>query len=222
MPKSAWTGYGRFCPLARALDVVGDRWTLVIVQELMKRPSRYGELARRLPGISTTVLADRLRRLEAAGVAERQLAAAGAGVTYHVTERGLGLNEALDALRRWGVKFLSDPSADGADRHTYDVHYVDGIDALDDGEFGLVIDGTPSTLSFSGGHLEQSLGQPGNPMLVVRTSGGFMDRWAAGAASWDDGLESGDVELSGPRQHWHRWLAATGYLLAYRTDGDKP
>ena len=44
MPASAWTGYGRFCPLARALDVVGERWTLVIVQELLKRPSRYGEL----------------------------------------------------------------------------------------------------------------------------------------------------------------------------------
>jgi len=71
MPKAPWTGYGRFCPLARGLDVVGDRWTLVIVQELMKRPSRYGELARRLPGISTTVLAERLRKLEAAGVVVR-------------------------------------------------------------------------------------------------------------------------------------------------------
>ena len=50
MPKAPWTGYGRFCPLAHGLDVVGDRWTLVIVQELMKRTSRYGELLRRLPG----------------------------------------------------------------------------------------------------------------------------------------------------------------------------
>src|SRR5437879_870637 len=57
MPNAPWTGYGRFCPLARGLDVVGDRWTLVIVQELLKRASRYSELARRLPGISTTVLA---------------------------------------------------------------------------------------------------------------------------------------------------------------------
>ena len=63
MPKAPWTGYGRFCPLARALDVVGDRWTLVIIQELMKRPSRYNDLARRLPGISTTVLAERLAAL---------------------------------------------------------------------------------------------------------------------------------------------------------------
>jgi DNA-binding HxlR family transcriptional regulator len=220
MPKSAWTGYERFCPLARALDVVGDRWTLVIVQELMKRSSRYGELARRLPGISTTVLADRLRKLETAGVVERQLGAVGTGVTYRITQRGLGLEEAFRALRRWGVEYLTDPSADGADRHAYDVHYVDGIDALDDGEFGLVVDGRPSTLRFSGGRLVQSPGQPPNPSLVVRTSANFMDRWAAGTASWDDGLESGEVELSGRREQWNRWLAATGYLLAYRAEGD--
>lgn len=50
MPKSPWPGYGRFCPLARALDVVGERWTLVIVQELLNRSRRYGELLARLPG----------------------------------------------------------------------------------------------------------------------------------------------------------------------------
>jgi DNA-binding HxlR family transcriptional regulator len=181
----------------------------------MKRSSRYGELARRLPGIGTTVLADRLRKLEAAGVVERQLGTIGTGVAYGITERGLGLDKALQALRCWGVNYLTDPSADGAQCHAYDVHYVEGIDALDDGEFGLIVDGTPSSLRFSGGHLEQSPGQPTNPLLVVRTSGDFMDRWAAGTSSWDSGLESGEVELSGPRQHWNRWLAATGYLLAY-------
>ncbi|HWS46666.1 MAG TPA: helix-turn-helix domain-containing protein [Acidimicrobiia bacterium] len=206
--------------MARALDVVGDRWTLVIVQELMKRSSRYGELARRLPGISTTVLADRLRKLETAGVVERQLGTVGTGVTYGITEWGLGLDEALEALRRWGVNYLTDPSADGTDCHAYDVHYVDGIDWLDDGEFGLVVDGRPSTLRFSRGYLEQSPGQPTRPLLVVRTSSAFMDRWAAGSSTWDDGLESGQVELIGPRTQWNHWLAATGYLLAYRPEGD--
>ena len=218
MPKAAWTGYGRFCPLARALDIVGDRWTLVIVQELLKRPSRYGELVRRLPGISTSVLAERLRRLEGAGVVERRLGVVGSGVTYCVTERGLDLDEALQTLRRWGVKLLSDPSADGADYQAYDVHYVDGIDDLDDAEFGLIVDGRPSTLSFSRGHLEQRRGHPENPLLVVRTSSGFMDRWAAGTASWDDGLEAGEVELSGSTERWNQWLAATGYLLAYEPE----
>ena len=56
MPGRPWTGYGRFCPLARALDVVGERWSLVIIQELLKQPRPYGELADRLPGIGTSVL----------------------------------------------------------------------------------------------------------------------------------------------------------------------
>jgi DNA-binding HxlR family transcriptional regulator len=220
VPRSAWTGYGRFCPLARALDVVGDRWTLVIIQELMKRPSRYGELIRRLPGISTSVLAERLRKLESGGVVERQLGDVGTTVTYALSERGAGLDEALQALRRWGVDYLTNPTADGAPCHDYDVHYVDGIDSVDDGEFGLVVDGRPSILCFSGGHLEQTAGEPDHPLLVVHTSGEFMDRWAAGTSSWDDGIEAGEVELIGPRDEWNHWLAATGYLLTYSPAGD--
>jgi DNA-binding HxlR family transcriptional regulator len=215
MPRNAWAGYGRFCPLARALDVVGERWTLVIVQELLKRPSRYGDLAARLPGIGTSVLADRLRKLEAAGVAERVPGPVGEGVLYALTDRGKGLDDALAALRRWGVTYLTDPAADGVMNHEFDLHYVEGIDALDDAELGLVVDGTPTTLRFSRGHLDQTAGTPADPILTVQTSRAFMDRWAAGTASWDDGLRSGDVTLDGPDRHWDTWLAATGYLLAY-------
>ena len=218
MPKEPWTGYGRFCPLARALDVVGERWTLVIVQELMKRASRYGELARRLPGISTTVLADRLRKLEAAGVIERRPGLVGAGVVYAVTERGLALQEALAGLRRWGVAYLTDPTADGGEAHVFDVHYVEGIDTLEAAEFGLVVDGRPTTLRFADGRIEQLPGEPERPELVVQTSRIFMDRWAVGDATWADGLADGDVTLAGGIDAWPRWLAATGYLLAYHAE----
>jgi DNA-binding HxlR family transcriptional regulator len=218
MPKTAWTGYGRFCPLARALDVVGERWTLVIVQELMKRPSRYTDLTRRLPGIGTTVLADRLRRLEAVGVVDRRPGPVGQGVVYAITDRGLALEDALAALRRWGVTYLTDPAADGADRHAFDLRYVDGIDALDDTNFGLIVDGNATTLRFADGHLEHTLGAPDHPELIIHTNGEFMDRWAAGTVTWDDGLTTGDVTLTGPTEAWGRWLAATGYLLAYQPE----
>jgi len=217
MPKTAWTGYGRFCPLARALDVVGERWTLVIVQELMKRSSRYSDLVRRLPGISTTVLADRLRKLEAAGVIERCPGPVGEGVAYAVTERGRALDDALDALRRWGVAYLMDPTADGGESHAFDVRYVEGIDALNDAEFGLVVDGNSTVLRFAGGKLRHAPGEPERPELVVHTSSSFMDRWAAGDAGWDDGVAAGDVTLSGSTEAWPRLLAATGYLLTYQT-----
>jgi hypothetical protein len=156
-----------------------------------------------------------LRKLETAGLVEREAGEVGAGVRYAVTERGLGLRDTLEAFRRWGVSYLTDPSADGVERHSYDIRYVDGIDALEDGEFGLVVDGQPSTLYFSDGRLEHSAAEPIDPLLIVRTTGGFMDSWAAGTSTWDEGLASGEVQLSGSRKHWGRWLAATGYLLAY-------
>ena len=153
MPARPWTGYGRFCPLSRALDVIGERWTLVIVQELLKQPRRYGALLDRLPGISTSVLADRLRHLERAGVVAREPGAVGAGVVYALTARGQELEEALRALRRWGAGFLADPTADGSAQQTFDVTYVAGIQALADGQFQLVIDDRPTTLHFTAGRL---------------------------------------------------------------------
>src|ERR687891_731749 len=206
MPKTPWTGYGRFCPLARALDVVGDRWTLVIIQELLKRPSRYGELVRRLPGIGTTVLAERLRKLEAAGVVERRPGAVGDGVVYAATERGLALGDTLESLRRWGVTFLTDPTADGADGangQAFDLRYVDG---------------SPTALRFADGHLQQIPREPDDPELVVATTSSFMARWAAGELTWDDGVATGAVTLTGPADAWPRWLAATGYLLRYEPE----
>jgi DNA-binding HxlR family transcriptional regulator len=218
MPKTPWDGYRRFCPLARALDVIGDRWTLVVVQELLKRPRRYNDLVRRLPGVGTTLLADRLRKLELAGVIERRPRAVGEGVDYELTERGLALGDALEALRRWGVDYLIDPTADGADCHAFDVRYVDGIDALDDAEFGLVVDGNPTTLRFANGRLSQTRGSPSRPELTVHTNSSFMKQWAAGDLGWDDGVSTGSVSLTGPREAWPRWLAATGYLLAYERE----
>lgn len=218
MPSRPWTGYRRFCPLARGLDVIGDRWTLVIVNELVKRPQRYGELRDRLPGIGTNLLADRLRRLEAAGVIARRPRSVGEGVEYMLTERGRGLEEPLEALRRWGVQFLFDPNADGAPEHEFDVSYVEGIDALADGEFELVVDGRPTRLSFAGGCLRQSPGHATEPELVISTSAEFFDRWAAGEVDWDEGVAAGDVTVKGPEASWPRWLAATGYLLRFEPE----
>jgi DNA-binding HxlR family transcriptional regulator len=214
MPRTAWTGYGRFCPLAKALDVVGERWTLVIVQELLKRPHRYGTLLARLPGVSTSVLADRLRTLERAGVVHRQPGAVGAGVVYTLTDRGRALDNALRELRRWGAGFLADPTADGSAEQRYDLTYVEGIHTLAAGQFQLVVDGEPTTLHFAGGRLRQEPGTAPNPELTVATTSAFLDRWADGETDWDGGRADGNVAVEGPEVAWPRWLAATGYLLA--------
>jgi DNA-binding HxlR family transcriptional regulator len=89
--------------LAAALDVVGERWTLLIVRELIPAPRRYGELLDALPGIGTNLLANRLRDLEAAGVVGRVLAPAPqSAVVYELTDRGLALRPIVDALQAWG------------------------------------------------------------------------------------------------------------------------
>src|SRR4051812_1436259 len=107
--------YGQYCGLAKALDVIGDRWSMLIVRELLLREAcRYTDLRQGLPGIATNLLADRLRELERVGVVAREEAPAPVATTlFRLTDRGRELEPALYALGRWGVPFLADaPEAD--------------------------------------------------------------------------------------------------------------
>lgn len=96
--------YGQLCGLALALEVVGDRWSLLIVRELLVRDAaRYTDLRDGLPGVATNLLADRLRDLESAGVVERTAPSApGATPRFRLTDRGRQLRPALEALAVWG------------------------------------------------------------------------------------------------------------------------
>jgi len=98
--------YGQYCGLARALDVVGDRWNLLIVRQLLMRPARYGELREGLSGVATNLLTDRLRDLETAGVVERRLSGDGSAITYALTEWGAQLREPIHALVRWSTPLM--------------------------------------------------------------------------------------------------------------------
>ncbi|GGU48357.1 winged helix-turn-helix transcriptional regulator [Lentzea flava] len=99
--------YGQYCGLARALDVVGDRWNLLIVRQLLIAPARYRELQDGLPGMATNLLADRLRDLEAAGVVERRLAEQGNAITYALTPWGAELREPVESLIRWSTPLMT-------------------------------------------------------------------------------------------------------------------
>jgi DNA-binding HxlR family transcriptional regulator len=106
--------YGQYCALARALDVVGDRWTLLIVRELaVKGPSRYTDLRHGLPGIATNMLADRLREMEEQGIVRREEAPPPVATTlFSLTERGDELRPVLFALGRWGVPLMDERGDD--------------------------------------------------------------------------------------------------------------
>lgn len=104
--------YGQFCALARSLDVVGDRWTLLIVRELLPGSMRYTELKTSLRGIATNLLSERLKTLEANGIVERRLE--DAGIVYALTPWGAELREPMEALGRWGAPLLASGQGDDA------------------------------------------------------------------------------------------------------------
>jgi DNA-binding HxlR family transcriptional regulator len=105
--------YGEFCSLARSLDVVGDRWALLVVRELLLGPRRFTDLLEGLPGVGTNVLATRLRDLESGGIIRRtRVPSPTPAVLYELTSDGRDLKPVLDAFSRWGTHRLTRPSGD--------------------------------------------------------------------------------------------------------------
>lgn len=99
--------YGQFCGFARAVEIVGERWALLVLRDLFVGPKRFGELQRGLPKIPTNILTSRLKELEAAGIVQRRASSQpGGGVLYELTERGQALEPAVLELGRWGAKLL--------------------------------------------------------------------------------------------------------------------
>src|SRR5262249_41572083 len=103
--------YDQYCPVAHAMSLVGERWALLVVRELLKGPRRYTDLAAGLPGIGTNILATRLRELEAAGgVVRRKPPAPAASHGDELTAYGSGLEEVVHAIARWGARSLGPPT----------------------------------------------------------------------------------------------------------------
>ena len=220
-------GYERFCSLARGLDVVGERWTLIVLQELIHRPRRYNELRGMLPGIGSNVLADRLRHLEHHGVIARVSGAVGEGVAYTLTERGTRLAPAIALFREWGLDEMLPPGAAPGLTLTHDLSYAIPTDIdlhesyewrLDNDRYHLRIDGAALTVTAGAA--------PRTRAIVLTTTRSFMRRWVASELSWDDGRTSGAVTVTGGAAGWNRMLLATGYPgrpsdLAERIRGER-
>ena len=166
--------YEQYCAVAKALDVIGERWTLLIVRDLVHLgPRRYTDLLEALPGIGTNLLAARLRTLEEAGVIRRRRLPPPAGtVVYELTEMGRGLEPAVIAIGRWGGQFM-------AERQDCDVFFptghISGMRAVFDpvraGDLSidaeLRIGGEPLAVRIHDGKLDARQGAAGQPSLVV-------------------------------------------------------
>jgi len=159
--------YDQFCALARALDVVGDRWSLLIIRELFARDSRYSDLRDAMPGIATNLLAERLRHLQEAGVIKAYDAPPPVRATvYRLTPRGRELRPAIRALVTWGVPLLATGQGDDAFRTQWLVMPVrilfDGIDVADLAPLTVLVKAgnEPATIEVSREGLWMELGAP--------------------------------------------------------------
>ena len=159
--------YKQYCGLARGLDVVGDRWVLLIVRELLDGPRRYNELLDGLPGIATNLLAERLRALEDAGVLMRQ-----DRHTYALTEWGQGLHDVVYALGRWASPLMGRMAGDDEFRSHWLSHPIHLLyEGVDHRRPRLTVEvntgDTPMTIESAAGRVTVAPGAPASPDLVL-------------------------------------------------------
>jgi DNA-binding HxlR family transcriptional regulator len=196
--------YGQHCALAKTLDLVGDRWTLLIVRELSIRPCRYTDLRDGLPGIATNLLADRLKTLEAAGIVASETAPPPVATTlYRLDQRGRELMPAIAALARWGAPLMAERAPEDAFRPRWLVPAIRAmygtVDAGDLGTFTVLLDldAEPVTLSVADGHVEADLGAVAEPDLRVTGVTDAAFQLLTGADGLDDLVASGALDTEG-------------------------
>jgi DNA-binding HxlR family transcriptional regulator len=160
--------YKQYCPVAHALDLIGDRWALLVVRELMLGQRRYTDLAEALPGIGSNILAARLRSLEAVGVVRRTKLPPPAAVSvYELTDEGRALDDVLHALARWGARTLDAPQPDEC-WSMYAVHARFRPDAAVDGVYEIRFEGGDVfVLGVQDGELATARGHAQEPATLV-------------------------------------------------------
>jgi DNA-binding HxlR family transcriptional regulator len=195
--------YDQYCPMAHALSLVGERWSLLIVRELMHGPKRYTDLAQGLPGIGTNILAARLRDLEQAGVVKKMKLPPPYAVTvYDLTDYGHELEEVMHALARWGARTLGPP---GPQDELYPEWGVNAFAALFDPEaargltetYVLRIDDDVFTARITDGHLEASCGAADDADVRVETDIETFFPLVAGELSPADAVQKGRARIAG-------------------------
>jgi len=159
--------YGQYCGLARGLDVIGDRWVLLIVRELLGGPRRYGELLDGLPGIATNLLAERLRTMQDTGIVERV-----GDDRYALTEWGQGLRDVVLAIGRWAFPLMGEQADDQTFRSHWIAHPVAALfPGVDPSRPDLTIEvrcsDQPMTIRSADGKVSVEEGPAAAPDLVL-------------------------------------------------------
>lgn len=195
--------YKQFCGLARALDVVGERWTLLILRNLLLGPRRYGRLLEELPGITSNLLAKRLKQMEAAGLIGQD-----GQRRYRLEPAGAALEPAIMELGRWGGRFLSHPGPDdrvdvGWGLISLKRRYKGGLDAMVE----FRIDGRVFLMRFDRERLEvrdepdEDTSAP-HPALVLSGALEAFRAWLFANVDPDALVARGALEVTGEETTW--------------------
>jgi DNA-binding HxlR family transcriptional regulator len=165
--------YRQYCGIARALDLVGERWAMLILRDLILGPRRFTDLRDGLPGIATNVLTQRLKQLEQAGVIRRRtLPPPAASSVYELTEYGRELEDVLLSFGRWGAKAMGPGTEDYTSRPQWFAvalkaffrpEAARGVHAV----VALVFDGRPFELRIEDGVIHAAHGPPADPDLTI-------------------------------------------------------
>jgi DNA-binding HxlR family transcriptional regulator len=197
--------YEQWCPVSRALDVVGERWTLLVVRSLLIGPQRYTDLRNALPGIATDLLTARLRTLEQAGfVTRRELPPPTPATVYELTESGWRLGPVVLALAKVGLDRLGAPDPEepinGSSitvllRASFDAERAGDAHA----SYQLELGDERFTVTVADGRVGTARGHADDVSCTISTSPRLLAELLAGSVNLEAALASGALRLDGPR-----------------------
>jgi DNA-binding HxlR family transcriptional regulator len=195
--------YGQFCGLAAGLNVVGERWTFLIVRELLIGPARFNEMIDNLPGIGPNLLAERLRALTDHGVIEaRAVPGDGRGKRYRLTPLGEQLRAPALSLARWGMRFLADNDRGGAVRAEWGFLAVqamvveDRIPAVDE-RYEFRVGEQRFIIEVHGGAVRFLRGEDSDADLVITSDPDTFVQIGARMITPFDALAAGEIKIEG-------------------------
>jgi DNA-binding HxlR family transcriptional regulator len=219
--------YGQFCPVAKAMELLDERWTMLVIRELLEGSRTFNALRRGVPRISPALLSARLQRLSRAGVIERH--ESGARVSYRLTPAGRELHPVVEAIGRWGIRWIPELGIEDLDPHLlmWDIRRNTDLDAVPDGRSVLHFsfrDVPPAArewwLIITDEGVDLCDIDPGHPVAAtVESDLGTLTRVWRGDLSWQQALHTGSLQLHGPTQARRivpRWLKLSAFATVPR------
>lgn len=219
--------YHQFCPVAKAMELLDERWTMLVVRELVSGSEHFNELRRGLPRMSPTLLSRRLHQLGRAGVVERRVE--GNDVRYVLTQAGQELRPVVEALGAWGVRWIGEMGDEDLDpklllwdmhRHIDETAVPDRRTVVQFHFSDLPRSAQDWWLVIDQGDADVCDADPGHPVAVTVTSRlrNMVEIWR-GDVTWSNALRAGAVEVQGPealRRAVPGWFTLSGFASVPR------